>query len=195
MRVRIGLQRLEEAGVLEQVHSEGLDQLIALSEWQDRAILDIVSQIDTHCELKRDLLTQMIGYAEEKKRCRRNEILRYFGESPAPHARAECCDVCDDRCEKLSLFADIQETTNKKSAPPPEIEDAILACVRELGSLRSEEELLSVLNGTVKGYSRLKDSTNYGRLSHCSPRKIKQHIHKLISENQLVIDSDGRLST
>jgi ATP-dependent DNA helicase RecQ len=115
----------------------------------------------------------------ESETCRRQAILRHFGDRLAPVAHGACCDVCDP-----SLIA---------GAVPPaaaaaDIEAAILDTVDAASPACGRTRVVEILRG---GRSRklLENSYDglpaYGRFDHLSAQEVLDRVDGLISAGRL----------
>jgi len=115
----------------------------------------------------------------EGERCRREAILRHFGDQLAPVAHGACCDVCDP-----SLVAGAVPP----AAAPADIEAAILDTVDAASPACGRTRVVEILRG---GRSRklLENSydglPSYGRFDHLSAQEVLDHVDGLITAGRL----------
>ncbi|HZD11430.1 MAG TPA: ATP-dependent DNA helicase RecQ, partial [Candidatus Binatia bacterium] len=135
VRMRVALQHLEEAGVVEPGLYDGEDQELVLKEWDEDAVRKIVRKVEAYTEQKVGQLEEMIAYAENTLECRRALLLEYFGDEAPDAVRSDCCDVCQAKCEVAEFVAEIEEEReaadeSEANEPPPALVDTILDCVQ-----------------------------------------------------------------
>ncbi len=176
VKVRIGLQRLEEAGVIEQSYYEGLHQLILLREWKSNLINQVMIEIQNHYQRKKQLLTKMIEYAENKAICRRKFILGYFGDSESL-TTTKCCDLCSPRSFKI-IKSPLGQT--------------ILECLSLYPGQFGRMELASFLCGTLD-IGHLHKKTSFGVLAAYGEKKVREEIDKLLRQREIKHDERGYL--
>lgn len=195
VKVRVGLQRLEEAGVIEQGWYQGLERNVTLRAWKTNAVEAIVQTIKVHSDRKYRQLTTLIAFAKARE-CRRHGIMRYFDEHVQGFGRRRCCDVCDERRAVGEFVASIKsmrkyKQTAQKSRPP--LAGTILDCVRAFDGLRTPEQLLEILQGKVKGYNRFRESKFHGSLAAYQEREIRAEIDTLIQKGELTINHSNTI--
>lgn len=122
-------------------------------------------------EKRYEQLNQMVGYAELKK-CRRKQLLNYFGEE-FQHSNCEGCDVCL-KTEKHFNAADVSQK--------------ILQVINETGGRFGGSHIINILLGkNLKKIRELKHDNlhNYGSIVDYNKDDISQIIANLIDQNYL----------
>ena len=120
-------------------------------------------------------------------RCRREAILRHFGDPTSPRADGRCCDVCDGRLEGL------REDRTSTSAPLPpgdagDVEGAILAVVSDASPPVGRTRAVEILRGGRSkvifkyGYDAL---PGYGILSEWRATELLAAVDALIEAGSL----------
>lgn len=94
VKVRVGLQRLEEGGMVEQGTYEGLERLVCVHDWSDQEAREIVEQLQKYRKQREEQLEKMVAYASNENKCRRQMLLEHFGEKIKENKLDSCCDVC-----------------------------------------------------------------------------------------------------
>jgi ATP-dependent DNA helicase RecQ len=118
----------------------------------------------------------------ESETCRREAILRHFGDALAPVAHGACCDVCDP-----SLVA-AAEQAMRSSSDGVDIESAILDTVDAASPACGRTRVVEILRG---GRSRklLEHSydglPSYGRFDHLSATEVLERVDGLITAGRL----------
>jgi ATP-dependent DNA helicase RecQ len=175
--VRSALQQLEWANVLRRVGDVqgkiGIE-VISTAPPDLRASTARVEQQRAH---KRQLLAQMIEYAETNK-CRRQFILDYFGDP----SRADAPDCCDNHVETAPSAA-------RRAASDAEwIPLVILEAVRTVKRQVGRDKIAQIVHGSRAQdilqwrYNRHKF---YGKLKHLTLREIGDVIEQLIARGYL----------
>jgi ATP-dependent DNA helicase RecQ len=107
----------------------------------------------------------------EGGRCRREALLRHFGDRGAPRASARCCDVCDGALALVGAEVGARSslvTRRFGEGPAASVEEAILRVVREarpaIGRTRAVEILRGGRSKVVlkHGYDKLPGYGEYG---------------------------------
>jgi ATP-dependent DNA helicase RecQ len=112
--------------------------------------------------------------------CRRQALLGYFGDTPAPRPDELCCDNHGDRSSRSPLVVDERA--------------AVLLAVDETGGSVGRTRLTQILRGgrardlLAAGHHRL---SSYGELSHRTEKHVLAAIDALIAEGALT-KSEGR---
>lgn len=94
--LRVGLQVLAQAGLIEVGERAGTDQAVspAVERFQRSHITALEKALASQRSRRVAQLEEMIAYAESTK-CRRAALLHYFGDPAAePGGVPECCDIC-----------------------------------------------------------------------------------------------------
>jgi RecQ family ATP-dependent DNA helicase len=131
---------------------DGLDsRCVLLAERRDKGLhVFFINQVDDP-EAKRNRWRQyreIWGFVEGE-RCRRESLLRHFGDRSAPVAQGRCCDVCDGplslvaRRSSLEVEPERPATGGERST----VEEAILAVVREASPSVGRTRAVEILRG------------------------------------------------
>jgi ATP-dependent DNA helicase RecQ len=80
----------------------------------------------------------------EGEGCRRQAILKHFGDRAEPVALGRCCDVCDG---PLAIAAPAAAPTRRSVAETADIEDAILAVVERAEPSVGRTKTVEILRG------------------------------------------------
>ena len=94
--LRVGLQVLAQAGLIEVGERAGTDQVVsaAVERFEHGHITALERALAGQRSRRMAQLEEMIAYAESKE-CRRAALLTYFGDPAAePGGTPECCDIC-----------------------------------------------------------------------------------------------------
>jgi RecQ family ATP-dependent DNA helicase len=123
------------------------------------------------------------GYVEGE-RCRREAILRHFGDRQRPNAFGRCCDVCDG---PLDLGQSVMRRSRTGEAAGS-IDDAILAVVDAASPSIGRTRCVEILRGgrskvVVKyGYDEL---PGYGDFNDLSTAELLDQVDELLSSGRL----------
>jgi ATP-dependent DNA helicase RecQ len=103
VKVRVGLRLLAQVGLLQDLGEwEGRRQFRLLAPKGPIDMQTPMRQIEVRRDAKRAQLRQMLQYCESA-RCRRQQVLDYFGDPERPRA-ARCCDNCERRPPSARLL-------------------------------------------------------------------------------------------
>jgi ATP-dependent DNA helicase RecQ len=100
--LRVGLQVLAQAGLIEVGERAGSEQVVApaVERFERSHVMDLERALAGQRARRMAQLEEMIAYAESSE-CRRAALLGYFGDPAAkPGGVPSCCDICarpDDR--------------------------------------------------------------------------------------------------
>jgi ATP-dependent DNA helicase RecQ len=189
VRMRVALQHLEDAGVIEPGLYEGQEQALRLRAWDEEAVRSVVQKIERYTQQKIARLEQMIAYAENEQECRRMTLLAHFGDTAPEGPRAGCCDVCEAKLEVAEFVAEIEEEREEQEeddAPLP-VEATILQCVRAFDGLRTPQQMVDLLHGDEQGHNRFRDSEYHGQLQTYDRDLIRSEIERLLEGGRLLI--------
>jgi ATP-dependent DNA helicase RecQ len=92
VQLKVGLSALERAGALEHLGDEGYRMMFRKGAWDPKEIESAASHSKEHIARRQSQLNGIVHYAETNA-CRRQIILRHFGDTGQAKA-AECCDNC-----------------------------------------------------------------------------------------------------
>ena len=130
----------------------------------------------------------------EGERCRRETILRHFGDRRAQAARGRCCDVCDGPLALASvatrpgLLARGGGPVTAAAEPPGAVEDAVLALVAAASPAVGRTRAVEILRGgrskvVVKyGYDSL---PGYGAYAAWRAEDVLARVDALIAAGRL----------
>jgi len=122
-KIKKNLKLLQQENIIEYHQLESDIKLYWKVPREDQYTLNpFLKRIKAHHRLKADKINTMLDYAFEKTACKRNKILRYFGEK-----RSAPCDKCSAKsCEKnkrpgQDVEIKIKEVLNKEALSAYEI--------------------------------------------------------------------------
>jgi RecQ family ATP-dependent DNA helicase len=132
------------------------------------------------------------GYVDGE-RCRREAILRHFGDRAAPRAEGRCCDVCDGALEaaaprRARRQGTVRPGAGSASSAAPDPAEAILAVVAEASPAIGRTRVVEILRGgrskaIVKyGYDEL---PGYGSLHDWRSEELLARVDELIGAGRL----------
>jgi ATP-dependent DNA helicase RecQ len=179
VKIRVGLEQLESAGVIERLGDDGLRMLVRRKAWNAAATSAATAVVEQRRRHRRQQLDAMIGYAEANT-CRRRILLNYFGD-PAPAEADVCCDNCE-----AARTAPAQPADGQNAAPLPDAARTVLVILDTLRRMKWEvglEKLAQTLKGSKRkemqqfGYDQ---SVYYGRLAVFSQAEIEDLIGQVI---------------
>ena len=152
VKVKVGLEQLEQAGAVHRQGDEKLRMLIRIGRWQDLAVRFVLDSAKRRNRGKLTQLADMVAYAETDV-CRRRMLLDHFGDTGSSDA-----PVCCDNCNSPQLTT--ERTTNGDISSLTEAEMTalyILDAIRRNERCIGRGKLAKLLNG-----SRAKDMRQYG---------------------------------
>jgi ATP-dependent DNA helicase RecQ len=195
-KARIGLQRLEEAGVVELGAYDGDDRTILLKEWDEDVVRAVVANAEAAGMHRQQQLEKMLAYAENEKACRRALLLAHFGDEAPDEIRADCCDTCAGKLEVAAFVAEIEEEVDEPADPEPlpALAETILASVRTFAGLRTAAQLVDLLHGDEKGHNQFRHSDFHGALAGYEREAIWNSIGELIAGEVLAVSELDTLS-
>jgi len=122
-KIKKNLKLLQQENIIEYHQLDSDIKLYWKVPREDQYTLNpFLKRIKAHHRLKADKINTMLDYAFEKTACKRNKILRYFGEK-----RSAPCDKCSAKsCEKnkrpgQDVEIKIKEVLNKEALSAYEI--------------------------------------------------------------------------
>ena len=183
VKVRVGLAELERAGILEHEGDEGPRMRLKLSEWNAAEIRAAVERVKAHQAHRKTQLEHMIAFAESNL-CRRELILKHFGDTGPAEAEV-CCDNCQARQTAAAPGNEAEALTQAARVPL-----VVLDTVRRLGQRVGREKIAQVLKGSQAqdilkfGYNK---SIYYGRLAVFTQAEIKEIISQLCKTGYLKV--------
>lgn len=182
VKIKVGLAHLEQTGALERLGDDGAHMLLRVDAWNEKALRDADARLQVERRHRQAQLAQMVAYAEAND-CRRQRLMRYFGDTASPTA-SRCCDNC------LASQPNLPNQPNDVRSLS-QAERAALIVLDALRRMRWEvgrEKLALVLKG-----SRARDiqqpaytqNTYYGRLAVFKLAEIEGMISQLIQQGYL----------
>lgn len=183
IKVRVGLAELERAGAIEHLGDEGLRMLVHLQSWKDPEIQAVTDRLKQHQRYRKAQLEHMIVYAESNT-CRRNIILKHFGD-PGPAEAAVCCDNCQARQSVQTSANDLGALSQSERAAL-----IFLDTVARLKLGVGREKIAQILKGSRAqkilrfGYDK---NHYYGKLAVFSLAEIKEMIDQLLKLGYLKV--------
>jgi ATP-dependent DNA helicase RecQ len=184
IKVRVGLSVLERAGMLEHLGDQGLRMHIHLNDWKASEIKAITDKLKLHQEHRKKQLAAMIDYAESNA-CRRQILLKYFGDPGLAEAE-DCCDNCRVHpAAPVSKNSDVSTLSQSERAAL-----IVLDTVRRLKHNVGREKIAQILNGSKAkdilqfGYDK---NTYYSRLAVFRQTEIEEMIDQLLELEYLKV--------
>jgi ATP-dependent DNA helicase RecQ len=134
----------------------------------------------------------------EGSRCRREVILRHFGDRSAPAPAGPCCDVCDPSlapappapparrpaAERPAQLAHRPPAEGEQAALDEAILDVVASAQPEVGRTRAVEILRGGRSKVVVKYS-YDGLPHYGTWSHLSAPAVLQRVDALLAAGTL----------
>jgi hypothetical protein len=183
-KVRVGLSALERTGMLEHLGDDGLRMRVKLTGWKSSETATIVRNFKLHQEHRKKQLLAMINYAESNA-CRRQILLKYFGDPGSADAE-DCCDNCRvNKAAPTSVNNDLNTLDQSERAAL-----IILDTIRRLKIRVGREKIAQILKGSKAkdilrfGYDK---NSYYGRLSVFQQSEIEEMIDQLLNMNHLKV--------
>jgi ATP-dependent DNA helicase RecQ len=176
IKIRVGLSTLEQVGIIDRLGDEGSQMILKKNRWQDDQINASVLRFKQQQSIKEKQLQSMILYAESDQ-CRRNSILRYFGDKTYV-AVDVCCDNCIGR-KAIQRISPVVESTIDLLDPAL----LILGTIQQIKYGVGIVKIAQILKG-----SKSKEITNshldklpqYGKLSGITIGTIRALVEDLI---------------
>lgn len=181
VKIRVILSHLEKAGALAHLGDAGTRMHLRPGAWNSDAVAVIMEHTEAHRRHKEAQLKKMIAYAEADA-CRREIILKHFGDASPPKA-PRCCDNCLAREEPLPETPAETQTGGTLSTEEARVPLVILDAIRRLGWEVGQVKLAQMLAGSRAKSMRNAGYTKniyYGRLEDFSQKEIKDLIRQLI---------------
>jgi ATP-dependent DNA helicase RecQ len=121
----------------------------------------------------------------EGDRCRREGILRHFGDRAQPAPEVPCCDVCDP---SIAPAAPAARTASVPAAEAGSLDEAILAVVvaaePSVGRTRAVEILRGGRSKVVQKYS-YDGLPHYGAFAHLAAAAVLERVDALLTAGTL----------
>ena len=176
VQARVMLSALEYAGSLEHLGDEGFRMMYRKNEWQPAEIEKAIQHNKEHLMHRQSQLRGMVSYAESNT-CRREIILKYFGDSEKAES-TDCCDNCREiGAGELSTKEPGQMNAGERAAL------VILDCIRRLKIKVGQGKLAQILHGSkAKDIVKFRYDQNvyYGRLEAVKQAEIENIIVQLV---------------
>jgi ATP-dependent DNA helicase RecQ len=178
IKIRVGLSTLEQVGIVDRLGDEGSQMILKKNEWHAERINQAVLRFNQQQSIKAKQLQSMIQYAESDQ-CRRNIILRYFGDKSYV-----AVDVCCDNCIGRKA---IQKFTPVVDHDPDLIDPAlmILETIHQIKNGVGIVKIAQILKGSKNKeiiHSNLGKLPQYGKLSGITIGSIRAMVEQLIKE-------------
>ncbi|MBE0687981.1 MAG: RecQ family ATP-dependent DNA helicase [Anaerolineaceae bacterium] len=178
IKIRVGLSTLEQVGIVDRLGDEGSQMILKKNEWHDERINQAVLRFNQQQSIRAKQLQSMIHYAESDQ-CRRNIILRYFGDKSYV-----AVDVCCDNCIGRKA---IQKSTPVVDHEPDLIDPSlmILETIQQLRNGVGIVKIAQILKGSKNKdllTAHLDKLPQYGKLSGVTIGSIRAMVEQLIKE-------------
>jgi ATP-dependent DNA helicase RecQ len=178
IKIRVGLSTLEHVGIIDRLGDEGSQMFLKKNRWQDDQINASVLRFKKQQTIKEKQLQSMINYAESDQ-CRRNSILRYFGDKTYV-----AVDVCCDNCIGRKAIKRISPAVETKT----DLLDPALLILGTIQQIKYGVGIVKIAQ-ILKG-SKSKEITNshldklpqYGKLSGITIGSVRDMVEQLIKE-------------
>jgi ATP-dependent DNA helicase RecQ len=122
--------------------------------------------------------------------CRRETILRHFGDrsSPAPAPGVPCCDVCDPQWVPPAPAARPQRRTAAPAHAPGDLDAAIVSVVESANPAVGRTRAVEILRGG-RSKALLKSGHDglaaYGTFDHLTARQVLGRVDELVGAGRL----------
>ena len=177
VKVRLTLAHLETMGAVLRVGDDGPEMLLQLGDWNDQALGRQLVALRERQRRKLAQLGLMVRYAEAND-CRRQIILRHFGDLGPPDALV-CCDNCEGRQALVQA-----ESTDVAALPPGQRAAlVVLDAVRRMKWDVGKSKLTKILHGSRAQDVQLPvyiQHIYYGKLAALRRRDIEALIDELM---------------
>jgi hypothetical protein len=157
--------------------------LLQKEQWELMAAQTAAERSRQHTEYRKEQLSHMVTYAETSL-CRRQIILKHFGDNGSAHAQT-CCDNCEGK--KPRVYGDIQQPELQQDTNAALV---ILCAVQQLKMSIGGKRLAKILNGSTAAdivNSRYDKNSYYGKLEALSIEKIQGVINHLVEIGYLKV--------
>lgn len=178
IKIRVGLSTLEQVGIVDRLGDEGSQMILKKNQWQEERINQAVLRFNQQQSIKAKQLQSMIHYAESDQ-CRRNIILRYFGDKSYV-AVDVCCDNCIGR-KAIQKSRPAVETTSDLLDPSLLILETIQQIKNGVGIVKIAQVLAGSKSKEIAN-SNLDKLSQYGKLSGITIGSIRAMVEQLIKE-------------
>jgi ATP-dependent DNA helicase RecQ len=176
VKVRVVLAELERAGVLARFGDEGMRFSVKLLDWRPSEIGAVIERHKQHQAHRIAQLERMIAYAESND-CRRQIILKHFGDLGAVEAEI-CCDNCQARQAVIVPAKDMATLTQSER-----VALIVLDTIRRMRHNVGKEKIALILKGSkARGIQQFgyDQHAYYGRLAVFSLDEIKGIMDQLL---------------
>lgn len=178
IKIRVGLSTLEQVGIVDRLGDEGSQMILKKNQWQEERINQAVLRFNQQQSIKAKQLQSMIHYAESDQ-CRRNIILRYFGDKSYV-AVDVCCDNCIGR-KAIQKSSPAVETSSDLLDPSLLILETIQQIKNNVGIVKIAQVLAGSKSKEITN-SNLDKLSQYGKLSGITIGSIRAMVEQLIKE-------------
>ena len=183
VQIKVGLSELERAGALEHLGDEGYRMLFRKGEWNPKEIDKTTAHSKEHIQHRQTQLHGIVAYAESNA-CRRNIILKYFGDTGKVEA-TDCCDNCRSAQTGPRSAGNVTEMTYEERAAL-----IVLNTVRWLSPKVGKGKLTQILHGS-KAQDILKlfydRNVNYAKLAALKQSDIEGLVEQLVEMGYLKV--------
>ena len=183
IQIKVGLSLLERAGVLEHLGDEGVRMLLSKTTWNSKEIEKATVNSQIQIRNRQSMLEGIISYAESNA-CRRQIILKYFGDAGVAEA-SECCDNCRSRQADLRPSGSVDEMSHGERAAL-----VILDCISRVQIKVGREKIAQILHGSkARDIIKFHHDRNvyYGRLAVVKQGDIEALISQLIEREYIKV--------
>jgi ATP-dependent DNA helicase RecQ len=182
-KIKVGISNLERVSILKHLGDDGTRMLLQKEQWDLTAAQTAADRSRQHADYRKEQLSHMVTYAETSL-CRRQIILKHFGDKGSAHAQT-CCDNCEGKKPKVQTEIhqpELQQDTNAAQV--------ILSAVKDLKMDIGGKRLAKILNGSTAAdivNSRYDKNVYYGKLEALSIEKIQGVINHLVEIGYLKV--------
>ncbi|PKM80196.1 MAG: hypothetical protein CVU88_04845 [Firmicutes bacterium HGW-Firmicutes-13] len=178
VKIRVGLSTLEQVGIVDRLGDEGSQMILMKNEWQEERINQAIMRFNQQQSIKTKQLQSMIHYAESDQ-CRRNIILRYFGDKSYVAVNV-CCDNCIGK-KALQKSSPLIDTNPELMDPALLILETIQQVKNGVGIVKIAQILKGSKNKDLLA-AHLDKLPQYGTLSGITIGSIRAMVEQLIKE-------------
>ena len=183
VQLKVGLSELERTGALEHLGDEGIRMLFCKGAWNPKAIETATANSKIHVRHRKRQLDGIVAYAESND-CRRNIILKYFGDTGKAEV-TDCCDNCRSAQTGPRSARNVPEMTHEERAAL-----IVLDTVSRLSPKVGKGKLTQILHGS-KAQDILKfhydRNVYYAKLAALKQSDIKGLVEQLVEMGYLKV--------